>query len=58
MTSHDADSSLLGFFCWKNVRRTGTTNSDLARLLFTHLWVNDDFDFDKILPVFPCTERM
>lgn len=57
-TFHDADSSLLGFYCWKNDRRTWTTDSNLARLFSTHLRVNNDFDFDRILPVFPCTKRM
>jgi hypothetical protein len=57
-TFHNIDSSLLGFYCWKNDRRTWTTDSNLARLFSTRLWVNDDFDFDRILPVFPCTKRM
>jgi hypothetical protein len=55
---HDIDSSLLGFYCWKNGRRTWTTDSYLARLFSAHLWVNDDFDFDRILPVFSCTKCM
>lgn len=55
---HDVDSSLLGIYCWKNDRRTWTTNSNIARVVSARLWVDDDLDFNRILPDFPFTKRM
>jgi hypothetical protein len=57
-TLHNIDSSSLGLYRRKNDRRTWTTHSNLARLFPASLWGNDDIDFDRILPVFPCTKYM
>lgn len=45
-----------GFYYRKDDRRTWTTDPNLNWLFFTYLWVNDDFGFNRILPVSPRTE--